>query len=508
MTYLDGIVAAHRERAAADDRARGDGPGAGPGDGGRPRPFRAGAGGHDRRGRHRRDQAPVAVQGRPGPGPRPGRRWPAATRRAGPPACRCSPTAPHFGGSPADLAAARPAVAVPVLRKDFTVDEVDVCDARLMGADAVLLIVAALDDAELRAFAQLAAELGLAALVEVHDEAELERALAAGADLIGVNQRDLTTFEVDTHRAVRPGRPAAGRRGPRGRVRHHRAGRRRRPRRRRLRRRPRGRDPGHLRRPRGRHGEPGGRRNRPRRRDRATGSVPAVFVKICGITSEEDALLAVAMGADAVGFVFAPSPRQIAPDQVPRHRPRLPPEILTVGVFRDEAPRAGRRDRADGRPARRAQLHGHETPELDPRGSASGCRSSSRRSRPATRRSTAATSTAPTPSCSTRPRPGSGQVFDWSLADGMPGGPPGDPRRRAHAGQRGRRHRPGPPVGRRRVDRGRGRRRAARTRASCARSSSAARAAAPPEYEGSGRAALRLAGGDRTGDRRVERTVG
>lgn len=107
-----------------------------------------------------------------------------------------------FGGSPADLAAARGAVEIPVLRKDFTVAEADVCDARLMGADAVLLIAAALDDAELSAFRVLAEELGLAALVEVHDEAELDRALEAGADLVGVNQRDLRTFDVDRERAV------------------------------------------------------------------------------------------------------------------------------------------------------------------------------------------------------------------------------------------------------------------------------------------------------------------
>jgi indole-3-glycerol phosphate synthase len=108
-----------------------------------------------------------------------------------------------FGGSPADLAAARDAVAVPVLRKDFTVSEADVCDTRLMGADAVLLIAAALDDAELAAYYALAGEVGLDALVEVHDEAELERALTVGATLVGVNQRDLVTFEVDTTRAVR-----------------------------------------------------------------------------------------------------------------------------------------------------------------------------------------------------------------------------------------------------------------------------------------------------------------
>ncbi|MCU1454007.1 MAG: trpC, partial [Acidimicrobiales bacterium] len=107
-----------------------------------------------------------------------------------------------FGGSAADLRAARAACALPVLRKDFTVSAIDVCDARLMGADAVLLIAAALDDAELRSLHDLAVELGLDALVEVHDEPELARALAVGATMVGVNQRDLVTFEVDTARAV------------------------------------------------------------------------------------------------------------------------------------------------------------------------------------------------------------------------------------------------------------------------------------------------------------------
>lgn len=108
-----------------------------------------------------------------------------------------------FGGSPADLAEARQAVELTVLRKDFTVSENDVCDARLMGADAVLLIVSVLDHAELEGFQALARELALDVLVEVHDEAELERALDAGASLVGVNQRDLRTFEVDPERALR-----------------------------------------------------------------------------------------------------------------------------------------------------------------------------------------------------------------------------------------------------------------------------------------------------------------
>ncbi len=111
-----------------------------------------------------------------------------------------------FGGSPSDLQAARAATGLPVLRKDFTVGAVDVCDARIMGADAVLLIVAALDDAELADLHGLAGELGLDALIEVHDEAELDRALAVGATLVGVNQRDLVTFDVDHDRAVRVGK--------------------------------------------------------------------------------------------------------------------------------------------------------------------------------------------------------------------------------------------------------------------------------------------------------------
>ncbi len=108
-----------------------------------------------------------------------------------------------FGGSAADLGTARGAVPLPVLRKDFTVAARDVCDARLMGADAILLIVAALDDVELADFHDLALDLGMDVLVEAHDEDEVERALAIGARLVGINQRDLTTFQVDQARAVR-----------------------------------------------------------------------------------------------------------------------------------------------------------------------------------------------------------------------------------------------------------------------------------------------------------------
>ena len=109
----------------------------------------------------------------------------------------------HFGGSVADLQAARSACSLPVIRKDFTVSERDVLDARIMGADCLLLIAAALEPAELVAFHRLAVDVGLDVLVEIHDEAELEHALAADAMLIGVNQRDLVTFQVDHARAVR-----------------------------------------------------------------------------------------------------------------------------------------------------------------------------------------------------------------------------------------------------------------------------------------------------------------
>ncbi len=109
----------------------------------------------------------------------------------------------YFGGSAADLARARAAAGLPVLRKDFTVAPADVADARRMGADAVLLIVAALDHGELAELGALAAQLALDTLVEVHDEAELEVALSVGATLVGVNQRDLSTFEVDRRRAER-----------------------------------------------------------------------------------------------------------------------------------------------------------------------------------------------------------------------------------------------------------------------------------------------------------------
>jgi indole-3-glycerol phosphate synthase len=109
----------------------------------------------------------------------------------------------YFQGSLAYLRAIRDAVSLPLLRKDFIIDERQILEAVENGADAILLIVAILEDEPLRRFRELAEQSGLAALVEVHDEAELSRALASGATLIGVNNRDLKTFKVDLATTVR-----------------------------------------------------------------------------------------------------------------------------------------------------------------------------------------------------------------------------------------------------------------------------------------------------------------
>jgi indole-3-glycerol phosphate synthase len=195
-TYLDGILAAHRAVADADERSLGpllaDAAGRPPArgfaarlvaDGGAPAVIAEIKRRSPSKGDLAPDLDPVGL---------------AAAYEAGGAACLSVLTdEAFFGGSVADLTAARSGCGLPVLRKDFTVDERDVADARLMGADAVLLIAAALDDGLLGRSVALAADLGLDALVEVHDEEELGRALAAGAKLVGVNCRDLTTFEVD-----------------------------------------------------------------------------------------------------------------------------------------------------------------------------------------------------------------------------------------------------------------------------------------------------------------------
>ncbi|WP_309071867.1 indole-3-glycerol phosphate synthase TrpC [Arthrobacter sp.] len=103
----------------------------------------------------------------------------------------------RFGGSLEDLDAVRAAVDLPILRKDFTVDEYQIWEARAHGADLILLIVAALDDATLRSFLELTERLGMHALVETHTTEEVERAVAVGARIIGVNVRNLKTLDID-----------------------------------------------------------------------------------------------------------------------------------------------------------------------------------------------------------------------------------------------------------------------------------------------------------------------
>ncbi len=114
-----------------------------------------------------------------------------------------------FQGSRQHLKQIRAAVKLPLLRKDFIIDERQILEAIEWGADAILLIVAVLNDAQLKHLHSLAAEAGLAALVEVHEEAELNRALAIDAQLIGVNNRDLKTFKVDLATTERLARKVA-----------------------------------------------------------------------------------------------------------------------------------------------------------------------------------------------------------------------------------------------------------------------------------------------------------
>jgi indole-3-glycerol phosphate synthase len=123
--------------------------------------------------------------------------------RSGADAVSCLTEPRWFRGSDEIFSEIRDAVALPMLRKDFTVDAYQIYQARLLGADAVLLICALLDEAALAGFLELCDQLGLAALVETHDEDEIARALNAGARIIGVNNRNLKDFSVDFENAAR-----------------------------------------------------------------------------------------------------------------------------------------------------------------------------------------------------------------------------------------------------------------------------------------------------------------
>lgn len=123
--------------------------------------------------------------------------------QAGASAISCLTEPFYFQGADQYLREISAAVQIPVLRKDFTVDEYMIYQAKSLGASAVLFICAILDDGELRAYRQLAKELGLDALIEAHDEYEVDRVLNLGAEIVGVNNRDLRTFQVDMNNSIR-----------------------------------------------------------------------------------------------------------------------------------------------------------------------------------------------------------------------------------------------------------------------------------------------------------------
>jgi indole-3-glycerol phosphate synthase/phosphoribosylanthranilate isomerase/anthranilate synthase/indole-3-glycerol phosphate synthase/phosphoribosylanthranilate isomerase len=290
-------------------------------------------------------------------------------------------TEPHFFQGALDhLTAVRAAVDVPVLRKDFLLDPIQVYEARAAGADAVLLICALLDDRQLAAMLALTRSLGMAALVEAHDAAEARRAVAAGARIIGVNSRDLRTFAVDPDvvRNLRPLVPGdrvfVAESGIASRVDAARA-------------RAWGADAILV-------GEALMRRDDPESLARELASAPGgataalfagrpwPFVKLCGLREPGHARIAVAASADAFGMILAPFRRQVSPEQAaeivraeraPRpipfhHRKRKtpyqpPPLPLAIGVFVNEAP-ATIAALAEQIGLDAVQLSGDETPEL------------------------------------------------------------------------------------------------------------------------------------------------
>ena len=206
-----------------------------------------------------------------------------------------------FGGSVDDLAAARRAVSIPAIAKDFTVFPEQVARQRLAGADAILVILAMVTDDEARRLMATAALLGMDTLVEVHTAEEAERAVLLEAPLVGVNARDLQTLEIDRDRQLGTASRAAGGPDPGGGVGH---------------RRPPGRDRGPRRRRRrgaGRH-RPDARPGTAGRPGGGGARVSTPLVKICGLTRETDVEAAVEAGADLVGFVIAVDslPRRLA----------------------------------------------------------------------------------------------------------------------------------------------------------------------------------------------------
>jgi indole-3-glycerol phosphate synthase/phosphoribosylanthranilate isomerase len=268
-----------------------------------------------------------------------------------------------FGGSVEDLQEARQATLLPTLRKDFIVDPYQVWESLYIGADAVLLIVAALSDVSLRELAAAVKDAKLEAIFEVHDADDLERALPLQPAIVGINNRNLSTLAVDLQTSldliehIPDDVIAVAESGLRG--------------------------PGEIRRLRdagfdafliGEHlmlaDDPGAALEQllegcavPRSSTAPRGS-GRVAVKICGITNAEDARTAVDAGADAVGFVFWPkSPRSVDTATARAIAATLPPFVLRVGVFVDATPDEMKRV-ADAVGLDIVQMHGSEPPEV------------------------------------------------------------------------------------------------------------------------------------------------
>ena len=227
-----------------------------------------------------------------------------------------------FQGDLDHLETARDAVRLPVLRKDFTISEVQILEAAAHGADAVLLIAAILSDEELRKYREFAAQFLVAALVEVHDDLELRRALDSGAAIIGVNNRDLRTFEVtlETSSRLAAKMPASVIRVSESGIN----------------------DASHVR----MLSEAGfdaflvGEHLMSSEDPAAALRGIKMFVKICGITNREDAECAVECGAGAVGFIFHPgSPRFVRYEEVAEWIDCVPGSVWRVGVFVDRPAR-------------------------------------------------------------------------------------------------------------------------------------------------------------------------
>ncbi|MBO8127012.1 MAG: indole-3-glycerol phosphate synthase TrpC [Firmicutes bacterium] len=262
-----------------------------------------------------------------------------------------------FQGSSVDLKTARNLTDLPILRKDFIIDPYQVYEARALGADAVLLIVAALSDTQLAELLELTQQLGMQALVETHTPEELARALSAGAEIIGINNRNLRTFKTTLETTLRLAQAVPGERilvaesgiqspadvGTLTGV---------------------GVDAVLV-------GERLMRAENLAQATRALASVPRrpsarkkkTQVKICGITSVEQGLTAAAAGADILGVVFAPSPKQVSLDLAAKLRAKLSqeyPQVKLAGVFVNTAPeRVFSMAQAAGLDL--VQLHGDET---------------------------------------------------------------------------------------------------------------------------------------------------